>query len=189
MPTDRNLVKREVATYAQVLLEATRDEDKVHEVEAELSDVVTIVRANTELRDALEDRTIEGAVRAEIVKGVFRDYDPCLVSVLAIMAERADIELLSRMNEEYIVMAEEATNTVVVDVTTVVALTDELRATIKKKLSAGFDGKVVVLREHIDRSILGGIVMSAHGKRIDASASSQLEHARVVLSTVSGGEC
>lgn len=189
MPTDRNLVKREVATYAKVLLEATRDEGRVHEVEAELSDALSIIRANTELRDTLGDRTIEGSVRAEIVRGVFKDYDACLVSVLAIMAERSDIDLLSRMNEEYIVMAEEATNTVMVDVTTVVALTDELRATIKKKLSTGFDGKEVVLREHIDASILGGIVMSAHGKRIDASASSQLEHARVVLSTVSGGEC
>jgi len=36
---------------------------------------------------------------------------------------------------------------------------------------------------------MGGIVMSAHGKRIDASIQSQLEQARVVLSTVSGGEC
>jgi len=123
------------------------------------------------------------------VREVFREYDACLVAVLAVMAERGDMDLLSRVCEEYVSLAEEATGTVMVDVTTVVALTDELRAAIRKKLSAGFEGKDVVLREHIDRSILGGIVMSAHGKRIDASASTQLEQARVVLSTVSGGEC
>ena len=82
-----------------------------------------------------------------------------------------------------------ATDTVVVDTTTVVALTDELREIIKKKLSADFKGKNIVLREHVDPSILGGIIMSAHGNRVDASIATQLENARRVLSTVpNGGE-
>ena len=47
-----------------------------------------------------------------------------------------------------------------------------------------------MLREHIDKSLLGGILMSANGKRIDASVLSQLESARNVLKlSTDGGEC
>jgi F-type H+-transporting ATPase subunit delta len=63
----------------------------------------------------------------------------------------------------------------------VVELDDGLRDGIRKKYSAQF-GKGVLLREHTDPSLVGGIVLSAHGRRIDASVASQLESARVVLS-------
>ena len=72
--------------------------------------------------------------------------------------------------------------------TTVVELDDALRQTIKSKYAAQF-GKDVMLREHVDPSILGGIVLSARGKKIDASVSAQLEQVRVALSSVkTGGE-
>jgi F-type H+-transporting ATPase subunit delta len=45
-----------------------------------------------------------------------------------------------------------------------------------------------VLNESIDKSILGGIVMSINGKHIDASVISQLNKARQVLKETDGGE-
>ena len=73
--------------------------------------------------------------------------------------------------------------------TTVVALDDHLREVIRNKTQADL-GKNVVLREHIDESLLGGLIMSVGGKRIDASVASQLENARTVLKhTTDGGEC
>ena len=76
----------------------------------------------------------------------------------------------------------------VVEVTTAVPLDDDLRAKITAKLAADF-GTDVVLDEHVDASILGGIIMSANGRRIDASVTSQLDHARNVLTqNTDGGE-
>ena len=70
-----------------------------------------------------------------------------------------------------------------------VALDDNLRTLITRKAEADL-GKKIVLRERIDKSILGGIIMSANGKRIDASIISQINHARQVLKDSSdGGEC
>lgn len=189
MPTNRNLIKAEVATYAKVLLQAAQAENKVFEVNAQLHEALSTIRGHMDLHDALEDASQAPETRSAIVKGVFKGYDEALVSVLALMAERGFIDRLSRVCEAYTDAAEEATDSVVVDVTTAVALTDELRETIKNKLSAQYGNKTIVLQEHVDKSILGGLIMSAHGKRIDASIVSQLERARLVLSTVpSGGD-
>ena len=68
----------------------------------------------------------------------------------------------------------------VVDVVTRVALDDHLREVIKNK--AGKDlGCDVVLNESIDTSLLGGIIMSANGQRIDASVNTMLDNARTAL--------
>ena len=97
--------------------------------------------------------------------------------------------MFSRVLRSYEEQIEGKLNIAVVDVTTVVPLDDSLREVIKKKAEADL-GSEVVLREHIDKSILGGIIMSANGKRIDASVLSQLESARSVLKlSTDGGEC
>ena len=42
-------------------------------------------------------------------------------------------------------------------------------------------GTDIVLREHIDKSILGGVLLSANGSRLNASVRWQLESARIEL--------
>ena len=71
-------------------------------------------------------------------------------------------------------------NLVVVETTTVVPLDDHLREVIRKKAESEL-GMKVVLDERIDASLLGGIIMSANGERIDASVQTQVENARETL--------
>ncbi len=192
MPTDRLLVKEEVAAYAGVLLDAALKEGelkRVLEVRDQLERVLFIYRGNADLREALSNPALSAKQRCGLAEAVFKDADPLIRSVLAVMAERENLGQLSQVVHAYQEAFEERLDVCVVDVTTVVELDDELREVITGKLSEDL-GKNVVLRERIDKSILGGIIMSTHGKRIDASVASQLEHARAVLTeTNDGGEC
>lgn len=192
MPTNRLVIKEEVATYASVLLDAAAEaggQDAVLEVRDQAEQIVGFMRSNMDLSGALEDESYTPEQRAGIARGVFASYDPVLVDVLAVMAERGDIALFSRVLKSYEEQIESKLNIAVVDVTTVVPLDDDLREVIRKKAEADL-GTEVVLREHIDKSILGGVIMSANGKRIDASVLSQLESARSVLKlSTDGGEC
>lgn len=192
MPTNRLVIKEEVATYASVLLDAAAEaggQDAVLEVRDQAEQIVGFMRSNMDLSGALEDTGYTAEQRNEIARSVFVAFDPVLVDVLAVMAERGDIALFSRVLKSYEEQIESKLNIAVVDVTTVVPLDDGLREVIKKKAEADL-GTEVVLREHIDKSILGGIIMSANGKRIDASVLSQLESARSVLKlSTDGGEC
>ena len=98
-------------------------------------------------------------------------------------------EITAQSIDEALKKQLEQLNVTVVDVTTVVPLDDHLREVITKKAEADL-GTKVVLHESIDKSLIGGILMSANGKRIDASMTSQLEAARNVLKhSTDGGEC
>ena len=191
MATNRLLVKQEVATYASTLLEASYEagQDCVLEVRDQLDFVVATYRGNADLRDALTGPGFTPEQRHELVNNVFKGLNPLVVSVVAVMAERGNLDELGQVVSTFKDIAEEKLGVCVVDVTTVVELDDELRKFICDKLSKDL-GKDVVLRENIDKSILGGIIMSTHGKRIDASVVSRLENARNVLTESNdGGEC
>jgi F-type H+-transporting ATPase subunit delta len=188
MITDRTLAKKASQVYAEVLLEAVSASSNAFEVGGQLETVYKTVAGTVELRDVLTDHAIEVSVRQGVIRDLFADFDPALLSVLDVMIERGDVRLLNRINEAYAFLAEQELNAVFIDVTTAVELDDALRSSIRKKYSAQF-GKDVLLREYVDPSLVGGIVLSAHGRRIDASVASQLESARRVLSTIpSGGD-
>lgn len=192
MPTNRLLVKEEVATYAGMLLDAAFEDggqDRVLEIRDQLEQLLRIYRGNADLREALSNPAFSPEQRARLAANVFEGLDPLATSVIAVMAERGNLGELSQVVSAYGTASEEKLGVCVVDVTTVVSLDDELRTIITEKLTKDL-GKAVVLREHIDASILGGIIMSTHGKRIDASVASQLEHTRNVLTESNdGGEC
>ena len=192
MPTNRQILKEKVATYASVLLDGAYEaggQYAVLEVRDQAERILRIARSNMDLSDALEDSSYTPEQRGQLVRNLFASSNPVLVDVLAVMAEREDFALLSRVWASYGEQLERKLNVTVVDVTTVVELDDHLREVITKKAEADL-GTNVVLREHIDKSLLGGILMSANGKRIDASVLSQLESARNVLKlSTDGGEC
>lgn len=188
MRTNRALAKQVVTTYGEVLFDAVASGDAVDAVSVQLDAVQRLIRSSSPLRDTLMDDSIDGLRRSQITREVFAGLHPALVDTLAVMVERDNIDLLSSVVDRFGEIAEERRGVVAVDVTTAVGLTDSLRQSISNKLSAEM-GRGVVLRETVDPSIVGGIVINAHGRRIDASIASQLEAARTVLSAAStGGE-
>ncbi len=188
MPTKRILVKQEVATYAKCLLEAAQDADRVFDDIEGIKNVRTALVKSSQVREFLQNPNISAENKSAFVKDAFAGVAPEVVSTVAVMAERGDTKLLGRVAAAYEAAAEKALDMVVVDVTTAVPLDDHLRDVISKKLSADL-GHSVRLNESVDASILGGIIISTHGKRMDASVKAQLSHARQVLKTAStGGE-
>ncbi|MDR2671839.1 MAG: F0F1 ATP synthase subunit delta [Coriobacteriales bacterium] len=184
MRTNPTVDKAKAAVYAEVLLEAGRQagtDSALFELTGQFEQLLKTVRGSLELRSALSDQGVDPSVRRTIANDVFAGLRPELLVVFGTMVERDDLRLLSRTVARFVHLAEDALGAVIIDVTTVVPLSDELRFEIIDKYAAQL-GTGVLLREHKDPALIGGIVLSMHGKRIDASVSSQLENARVELS-------
>ncbi|WP_165055240.1 MULTISPECIES: ATP synthase F1 subunit delta [unclassified Adlercreutzia] len=192
MPTNRLVVKEEVAAYAAVMFDAANEaggQDAVLEVRNQMEEIIHLMHSDMDLSGALSDTSYTPEQRNALARAVFAECNPAFVEVMAVMAERGDADLLKRVFAAFGDELDTKLNLCVVDVTTVVALDDNLRHIIIEKAEAEL-GKKAVLRERIDPSILGGIIMSVNGKRIDASVVSQLNNARHVLKeTTDGGEC
>lgn len=190
MATNRLVQKGKVQVYSQTLFDAANDagsQDSVVEVRNQLAQLLKLVYSDMDLTIALSNPDYTPEQRHGLARAVFADCNPALCEVLAVMAENGDADLLSRVYHTYEDVVAEKLNLYVVDVTTVVPLDDELRKLIKEKTEADLGCKAV-LNESIDKTILGGIIMSVNGMRIDASVISQLNKARHTLKENDGGE-
>lgn len=192
MATNRLVVKEEVAVFASVLFDSANEaagQEGVLEVREQMAEVIRAMRADLDLTMALSNPDFTPEQRRALVENVFADAHVAFREVLAVMAERGQADLLPRVNDEFRALIGERLGICVVDVTTAQPLDDGLRQLITEKAEADL-GKKAVLRERIDKSILGGIIMDVDGNYIDASMISQLNRARNVLKdTTDGGEC
>lgn len=105
---------------------------------------------------------------------------PEVLSVLTTMAEHGDLDKLPQVLDLYRDMIDGDREVVGVHVTTAVPLDDELRKLITNKCEADLECGVFLI-EHVDPTIIGGIILSARGRRRDASVRHQLEQARKVM--------
>lgn len=183
MPTNRHVQQAEAEVYASTLIDAAQAEggaEAVMAVRSQLEQISLFNNSSVDLKDVMEDPGYTSEQRGTIVRNTFAACDPNLVSVLGVMAERGDFGRLTKVKNRFNELIAEKLNINVVDVTTRVPLDDHLREVIKKKAAADF-GTDIYLVEHIDEKMLGGIIMYANGKRIDASVNTMLAHARNVL--------
>lgn len=189
MRTNRALLRQIVTTYANALYEAAAAEGAVDRVGTELDAVLFAIHGHAELRAAMVNEELPAKGRMDVLTSVFTDLHPVTAAGLTVMVDEGNFDALSAIAEEYANTAESRRDMAVAEVTTAVPLTEPLRKSISEKLATDL-GKEVVLREKVDPSIIGGIVIDAAGRRIDASIVSQLDHARAVLSTTAshGGD-
>lgn len=109
-------------------------------------------------------------------------FAPEVFEVLARMAEESDLELLQQVYDDLRNMLDSEDETVTVDVTTAVKMTPSLRKKVRDKCEHDFEAPIFLV-EHIEPSILGGIIIEAKGRRRDASVRAQLVNIRRNLST------
>ena len=104
MPTNRLVVKEQIATYTNLLFEAVNNDggqDGVLAVRDQLITIVAALRGNADLESALKDPGFTPEQKAQLARGVFANANPALVSVLALMAERGELDYLARVSEGF----------------------------------------------------------------------------------------
>ena len=188
MPTRRSVAVKVVPIYGRALFDASSADSTVDGALSSLREVLRTIRGHAQLKWTLTDVLLAADARKAIAADVFSGTHPAVVEVMKVMIDRDELDLLSAVNDAFQETAERERGVAVVDVTTAVPLTEDLRASLDRKLSADL-GKGVSLRESVDARILGGVIISTGGTILDGSVATQLANARVVLSTAqTGGE-
>jgi len=176
------------SAYARTLFELATLAGSVDETDVSLSTVVAAVRGELELREALTDTSVPVEAKRAVLREIFgASVTAETLAIVTLLVERGHTALLSDVARSYGEVAEKERGIVAVSVTTAVPLDDALRASLTEKLAASL-GRPVSLRETVDGSIVGGVVIKVAGRVLDGSVASQLDSVRRALATTSGGE-
>jgi F-type H+-transporting ATPase subunit delta len=176
------------SAYARTLFELASLADSVDATDASLGSVVKTVGGQLDLREALTDTSVPVEAKRAVLRDIFgATVTPETLAIVTLLAERDHAALLGDVARAFGEIAEKERGIVAASVTTAVPLDDALRASLTEKLAAGL-GRPVSLREAVDPSILGGVVIKVAGRVLDGSVASQLDSVRRALATTSGGE-
>ena len=183
MPTDRHAEQAVLELYASTLIDELMADGGIDAVVAarkQLGNLIEYFYSHAELGEFADDTAYTSEQRSQVVRKVLEGSEPALISVIGVMVERGEFKRLPKVKNLFNDKIVEKLNITVVEVTARVPLDDHLREVIKKKAAAEL-GTDIVLDERIDENMLGGIIMNARGKRIDASMHTMLANACGVL--------
>jgi F-type H+-transporting ATPase subunit delta len=176
------------SAYARTLFDLASLADAVDSTDEALGVVAGAVRSERELREALTDTSVPVEAKRAVLRDIFGAHvTPEALAVVTLLVERDLAALLPDVARLYGEIAEAERGIVAAEVTTAVPLDDALRASLTDKLAASL-GRPVALRERVDASIVGGVVIKVAGRVLDGSVASQLEGVRRALATEPGGE-
>ena len=183
MKTNRLVVNGKIDAYTSAIVDNVYERygrEELIEVRNQMRIVIRQLRSNPKFLQLVKEESLPPERMNEIVRAVLEGCNPVFRDVSAVMGENHDMNLIPRVLHAYDKQLAEKFNLVAVDVRTAVPLDDHLRQMIIDKVKAEL-GKDAIINERIDKDMLGGIVMTVQGKRIDASVRAQLNRARIEL--------
>jgi F-type H+-transporting ATPase subunit delta len=172
--------EQEPRRWAKVLFGLAEADGTVETVDADLESAISTMAGHVKLKQALADPKLPAAKKASIVAEVFGEISPVVTGVLVTLAQEGATSLLPAVHVAYQQISEEARNVSIADVTTAIALDDKPASDLRAKLEM-LAGRKVVIHEHVDPTILGGVIVRMGGKVMDGSVRSRLVQLRMQM--------
>lgn len=147
----------------------------------ELHALNTAFRENGDFLRLLANMTLSKEERVKIVEdtlgGRVRQY---VLNFIKILVERGAIHAFSECVSAYQEAYNRDHQVAEAEVTTAVKLSEDQKEKLIRKLKQ-MSGREVVLKEKIDPSVLGGVLLEMDGKRYDNTVLSRLNSIRQVM--------
>lgn len=160
--------------YGLALFEASEENSCLEEMLEQTSELCALLGAVPEYQKLLSSPIIESSAKQTLLQEAFsKVLHPFLYNFLQLLAENGRFSQFEGIMEEFRRLYDDKKGILRVTAITAVELTQELSDRLSDKLSKSM-GKTVVLKNAVDPSILGGVLLRYDNTELDASISAQL---------------
>lgn len=167
--------------YALAIYKVAEEKGKVEQYLEELRNIVALIDGDENFQELIKHPQVSTSSKKKLFEQVFKGkVDEDLLSFLLVLIEKGRILQLEGKLREMEKIHLEKNNTVIGNVTTVIPLDGEERKTLVEKLERKFNKKVL-LKEHIDSSIIGGVYVQVENEVIDGTVKSKLEEMKKLM--------
>ena len=166
--------------YAEALLEAARDKDRIGRVREELDAFAEALAESDDLRSFLRNPQVETETKLAALDDVLAGSDDLVRNFVHLLAEKGRIAEVEDVHREFNRLLAREERVLELELTTAVELSDKEAATVVKQIEEA-SGRRVEATRVVDPGIIGGIVVQAGSVRADASVRGRLEQLREEL--------
>lgn len=161
--------------YAVAMFELAQEENKLVEYGEQLAEIGMLFKTQPALKAFMGNPQIQPAAKKELLNKVFgSDIEKSVHNFILLLIDKRRIALIEEIVGEYEALSNEVRNIVVAHVTTAVPMEQAQEKALTAKLE-DITGKHIQLKTHIDKSIIGGVVVKMGDKLIDGSVTSKIQ--------------
>lgn len=173
--------------YAEAFFELYLEQnpDGLKDTLAELDALKGIFDENPDFIKLLSTPTVPVGDKLSMIKEVISsgDISELTGNLLCVLTERARMSCFDGIVKNFRTLYNEHYRIAEITVTASASLSEQLRESIKEKMSA-VTGKTVSIKEKVDPSLIGGIIIDYGSTRYDGSVRSRLTELKKELGGV-----
>ena len=153
--------------YAKSIFSLAKERGFLDSTFKEITIINEIFNVNKDLINFITNPVVNFDKKKKIIETVFSDnLESFSKSILYFIIENKRANLITQIFEEFNVLYRKEKNILQIDLITAKKASESLKSSIIKKFGKGSD---VLLREKIDKSILGGILIKSENKQFDST--------------------
>ncbi len=167
-------MSRAAIRYAKAVIQHTNEANTTHMVFGDMQTVLSTITSSKELRNFLKSPIIKGEDKREALVAVFSEQSEITKGLINILVNNERTDILGAVAASFIDLYNEARGVKVAQVTTAVALNDELEHKVLAKVKEMTSSESVTIENIIDESIIGGFILRVGDLQYNASIANKL---------------
>ena len=165
---------RAAIRYAKAVLLQANETNIANLVFDDMQIIQATIKASNDLQAVLNSPVVNVDDKKNALLAIFNKQSDTTKSLINVLVENKRTNLLEDVSIKYIELYNEAQGVKVAQVTTAVALTDELTEKILSKVKELTGSDKVTIKSTIDESIIGGFILRIGDLQYNASISNNL---------------
>ncbi|QIL50203.1 F0F1 ATP synthase subunit delta [Weissella coleopterorum] len=160
--------------YATALFELSHDQNSDTETLAELQELTKVLQSNPNLVKVINAKNINESTKKEVLKTLTESASQLVTNLINMTFDYQRFDLLPQIVQEYQILVHHSVGHMTAEVKTVVELDANQIDRLKQVIVKRFGAKTVELKQIIDPSLLGGVIISANNQIVDGSLATKL---------------
>ncbi|MCF0154284.1 MAG: F0F1 ATP synthase subunit delta [Veillonella sp.] len=167
--------------YSAALFEIAQESNALERLETQAQSVLDTFKEQPDLVKFVGNPLLTADAKCDLLGKIFGDeVDKSVLHFLYVMIKRNRAHYIREALEAFVDKSQEERGILKATVTVVEPLTAEQEERLLAKLQT-ITGKTLILKTHIDKSIVGGLVVQMGDMRIDGSVARRLEELQKTL--------
>jgi F-type H+-transporting ATPase subunit delta len=168
--------------YAQALFDAAKEQDALQTVRDELEDFVATLETVPELDAVLRNPQLHPQAKVALLEDLLGGTNALVRNFLLLVVEKGRAHEIAGMQREFEDLWRREQGILNVELTTAFELEPDERSSIIEQIRSA-SGRQVQATSSVDPGLIGGLVIQAGSRRVDASVRGRLERLRHELTS------
>lgn len=160
--------------YASALLELARESGEIKRISEELATLKALLLETPEYVKLLDTPAMKKEERLALASEAFGAFSEYLLNLIMILSERHLSSGLVRLADDFAALYDEERGILRAEAVTAVAMSAEQIRKLEQRLGA-ITGRVVILGNTVDPSVLGGVKLRYAGTQLDGTVRASLD--------------